>query len=57
MPKLPIVSGQEAIKALEKIGFQIVRQKGSHVRMKHEDNRVVTIPVHGNKCLGLWTIA
>ena len=52
MSKLPIVSGQEAIKALEKIGFQIVRQKGSHVRMKHEDNRVVTIPVHGNKCLG-----
>lgn len=52
MSKLPIVSGQETIRALEKIGFQIVRQKGSHVRMKHEDNRVVTIPVHGNKSLG-----
>ena len=52
MSKLPIVSGQKTIRALEKIGFQIVRQKGSHVRMKHEDNRVVTIPVHGNKCLG-----
>ncbi len=52
MPKLPIVNGNETIKALEKIGFQLVRQKGSHVRMKHEDNRVVTIPVHANKCLG-----
>jgi predicted RNA binding protein YcfA (HicA-like mRNA interferase family) len=52
MPKLPTVTANETINALEKIGFQIVRQKGSHVRMKHEDNRVVTIPVHGNKNLG-----
>lgn len=52
MPKLPIVSGNEIIKALEKIGFQVVRQKGSHVRMKHEDNRIVTIPVHSNKSVG-----
>ncbi|MDJ0570374.1 MAG: type II toxin-antitoxin system HicA family toxin [Pleurocapsa sp. MO_192.B19] len=52
MPKLPNVTGQETIRALEKIGFQVVRQKGSHVRMKHEDNRVVTIPVHANKSLG-----
>lgn len=52
MPKLPNVTGQETIKALEKIGFQVVRQKGSHVRMKHEDNRVVTIPIHANKSLG-----
>jgi predicted RNA binding protein YcfA (HicA-like mRNA interferase family) len=52
MPKLPTVNATETINALEKIGFQIVRQKGSHVRMKHEDNRVVTIPIHGNKNLG-----
>jgi predicted RNA binding protein YcfA (HicA-like mRNA interferase family) len=52
MPKLPTVTAQETINGLEKIGFQIVRQKGSHVRMKHEDNRVVTIPIHGNKNLG-----
>ena len=52
MPKLPVVSGNEIIQALEKIGFKVVRQKGSHVRMKHKDNRVVTIPVHGNKSVG-----
>jgi predicted RNA binding protein YcfA (HicA-like mRNA interferase family) len=52
MPKLPTVTANETINALGKIGFQIVRQKGSHVRMKHEDNRVVTIPIHGNKNLG-----
>ncbi|MEM8722155.1 MAG: type II toxin-antitoxin system HicA family toxin [Cyanobacteria bacterium P01_G01_bin.39] len=52
MPKLPTVTAKETISALEKIGFQVVRQKGSHVRMKHKDNRVVTIPVHGNQNLG-----
>ncbi|MFM6204329.1 type II toxin-antitoxin system HicA family toxin, partial [Planktothrix sp.] len=40
------------IAALQKIGFCVVRQKGSHVRMKHEDNRVVSIPVHSGKIIG-----
>jgi len=30
----------------------MIRQKGSHVRMKHEDDRVVTIPVHAGKDIG-----
>lgn len=52
MPKLPAVTGNEVIHALEKVGFQAVRQKGSHVRMQHEDGRVVTIPVHTGKNVG-----
>lgn len=52
MAKLPSVTGEELIAALEKIGFFVVRQKGSHVRMKHEDNRVVSIPVHAGKTIG-----
>ena len=52
MPKLPTVTAKEVIKALEKIGFHAVRQRGSHVRMKHEDNRVVTVPVHKGKTIG-----
>jgi predicted RNA binding protein YcfA (HicA-like mRNA interferase family) len=32
--KLPVISGKEAIRALEKAGFIIVRQRGSHVRIK-----------------------
>ncbi|WP_243147083.1 type II toxin-antitoxin system HicA family toxin [Scytonema sp. UIC 10036] len=31
MSKLPIVSGAECIKALEKIGFSVYRQRGSHI--------------------------
>ncbi|MBW4574744.1 MAG: type II toxin-antitoxin system HicA family toxin [Aphanothece sp. CMT-3BRIN-NPC111] len=41
MPKLPALTGNEVIKVLEKVGFQVIRQKGSYVRMKHEDGGVV----------------
>jgi predicted RNA binding protein YcfA (HicA-like mRNA interferase family) len=36
MPKLPAVTADEVIKALEKTGFQVVRQKGSHVRLRNQ---------------------
>ncbi|NJL78466.1 MAG: type II toxin-antitoxin system HicA family toxin [Richelia sp. RM2_1_2] len=52
MPKLPVLTGDAVIHALEKTGFEIVRQKGSHVRMQHTDGRVVTIPIHAGKTLG-----
>jgi len=45
MPKLPVVSGKKLIKALEEIGFDFIRQRGDHVIMKHNDGRVVTIPL------------
>lgn len=40
MPKLPVVTGEEAIKALKNANFQTVRQKGSHVRLKRQDGRL-----------------
>ncbi|OIP74961.1 MAG: hypothetical protein AUK48_08690 [Oscillatoriales cyanobacterium CG2_30_44_21] len=52
MAKLPDLTSKELIAALSKIGFESVRQKDSHVMMKHEDGRVVTIPVHSGKTLG-----
>jgi predicted RNA binding protein YcfA (HicA-like mRNA interferase family) len=48
---LPVVSGKDFIKLLEKLGFVVVRVNGSHHRMKHEDGRVTTIPVHKNDAL------
>lgn len=36
MPKLKRVSGEEAIRALERLGFVRVRQRGSHVVLKRE---------------------
>jgi predicted RNA binding protein YcfA (HicA-like mRNA interferase family) len=52
MPKLPVLTGNTVISALGNVGFQVIRQKGSHVRMIHEDGRVVTIPVHAGKTIG-----
>jgi len=47
--KIPIVSGKQVIKVFKKIGYQVVRQRGSHIRMNHtldETKRPITIPNH-----------
>jgi len=46
MPRLPVLPAKQVIRALEQIGFEVVRQRGSHVRLRHQDGRVVTVPVH-----------
>jgi predicted RNA binding protein YcfA (HicA-like mRNA interferase family) len=49
MPKMPRVSSREAIQALERLGFEQVRQTGSHVVMKKEteEGKVgCVVPVH-----------
>ena len=45
MPKLPYVSGKKIIKSLNKMGFIIVRQRGSHVFMQRGD-ATVTVPLN-----------
>jgi predicted RNA binding protein YcfA (HicA-like mRNA interferase family) len=34
MPKLPRTSGPEIVKALQRLGFEVARQRGSHVVMR-----------------------
>lgn len=46
MSKLPTVSGEQVKKALEAAGFVKASQKGSHVKLKHVDGRVVIVPMH-----------
>ena len=50
MAKIPVISGKLAIKALEKIGYCVVRKKGSHFRLLHKDKWPITVPDH--KTLG-----
>ena len=45
MPKAPVVSGRKLIKALEKLGFKQVRQRGSHVVLRKGDVGCV-VPLH-----------
>jgi len=47
--KQPVISGKDLIKLLEQIGFEVVRINGSHNRLKHNDGRVTTVPVHKNE--------
>jgi len=44
MPQLPILSGKEIIKALSKIGYHILRQRGSHVRLSCQNRKNITVP-------------
>ena len=48
-PKLPVVSGRQVVKALERVGYCVVRQRGSHTRLRDEsdpDHLPVTVPNH-----------
>lgn len=46
-PRQPVVSGQQLIKALEKDGWTVVRQRGSHVRLKKPGRRyALVVPLH-----------
>ncbi|BBO81320.1 type II toxin-antitoxin system HicA family toxin [Desulfosarcina ovata] len=49
MTSFPTISFKQLIKRVEKLGFQRVRQRGSHIRFVHPDGRKTTIPDHGNK--------
>jgi predicted RNA binding protein YcfA (HicA-like mRNA interferase family) len=47
--KLPrAVSGDRLVRVLERLGYGVIRQKGSHVRMRHHGPPIhmVTVPLH-----------
>ncbi len=45
--RLPVVSGAQLIRALEQVGWEVVRQRGSHVRLRHTDRTAfLVIPLH-----------
>jgi predicted RNA binding protein YcfA (HicA-like mRNA interferase family) len=49
MPKLPLVLGAKAVKALQRLGFFVDRQRGSHVVLKKittDGERGCVIPMH-----------
>ncbi|KAA0007983.1 MAG: type II toxin-antitoxin system HicA family toxin [Thermoplasmata archaeon] len=50
--KLEPLPANKVIKVLDKLGFKIIRKKGSHVILKHPDGRVTTVPVHKGEKIG-----
>ena len=52
MSRLPTLKSQRLIKMLNKLGFEKIRQEGSHVFFKHSDGRTTVVPIHKGKDVG-----
>jgi predicted RNA binding protein YcfA (HicA-like mRNA interferase family) len=53
MPRLPRVTGRDVVRALGKLGWVVVVQKGSHAQLKHPACAGrVTVPLHAGETIG-----
>jgi predicted RNA binding protein YcfA (HicA-like mRNA interferase family) len=52
MTRLPRLKGRELIRILQTLGFEVVRSRGSHFLLRHEDGRTTTVPAHSGETLG-----
>lgn len=52
MSKLPSLTGKEVIAALGKAGFEVIRVRGSHHILVHNDGRRTVVPVHSGETIG-----
>jgi predicted RNA binding protein YcfA (HicA-like mRNA interferase family) len=52
MTRLPRLKGKELVRILQRLGFIILRTRGSHVFLQHADGRVTTVPVHSGEIIG-----
>lgn len=46
---LPVIKGKDLVTFLETLGFTAIRQRGSHVRMKSDDGRYTSVPIHSGE--------
>ncbi len=57
MSKLPVVTGEQAVKAFSKLGFSVARITGSHRIMKKQGHRyVLSVPVHSGQTVKPGTL-
>lgn len=52
MSKIDNLSSTDVIKVLLKIGYNIIRQKGSHILLKNKNNKLIVVPNHKNLKIG-----
>ena len=52
MSTLHAFSGPQLIKVLRRLGFEIIRVKGSHHFLRHPDGRCTVVPVHRGEMIG-----
>ena len=51
MSKLPVLKARELLRALRRVGFEPIRQKGSHLYLRHPDGRATVVPMHAGEDL------
>jgi predicted RNA binding protein YcfA (HicA-like mRNA interferase family) len=49
MGSLPVLKPKEVIRILTRLGFEQIRQRGSHRQFRHPDGRQTTAPDHGSR--------
>lgn len=57
MTTFPSITGSNLIRALRKIGFEVIRIKGSHHFIQHSNGRCTTVPVHRGETIGRGLLA
>ena len=57
MTKLPPLKAREVVRGLEAMGFEKVRQKGSHAIFHHPDCRWAPIPIHPAKTISPYLLS
>ena len=48
----PSFTGKDLVGVLKKAGFQVMRSKGSHHFLRHQDGRTTVLPVHAGETIG-----
>jgi len=49
MTRLPVLKPREVVAILTSLGFEEIRQRGSHKQFRHPDGRQTTVPFHGGR--------
>jgi predicted RNA binding protein YcfA (HicA-like mRNA interferase family) len=57
MSILPSVTGGRLIKALGRLGFEVIRSRGSHHFLRHPDGRCTVVAVHRGETVGRGLVA
>ena len=57
MTKLPPLKAREVVKGLQTIGFEKIRQKGSHAIFHHQDCRRAPVPIHQAKTISPYLLS
>jgi predicted RNA binding protein YcfA (HicA-like mRNA interferase family) len=52
MPKVPRITGEDAVRAFQQVGYEVDRVRGSHHILKRAESPSLSIPCHKGKTIG-----